>query len=544
MQLAETIPYTLIPGSTRLFLDYLSQSPNLAGFYESHSSDKSYLSLYQQLQSRNYPRQELVEILSTQNQQFGANQATLERIKLLEKPESVAVVTGQQVGLFGGPLYTVYKTITAIQFARSLAEKHSIPTIPIFWMAADDDDFAEINHIAILDKSNQVIKLEYTPLKAVSNKSASGIVFDDKINELITQLESGVYDTEFKPQIFTALRECYQPGTSFSTAFGKLMMKLFGKYGLVLIDPTDARVRKLAGQIYKKDILEQAKSKEVIQSTTKSLCDKGYHQQVAIQDDKINLFIDYAGIRYPIRKEGNRYLFSGTNMRYTAGELVELIDQNPEQFSPNVLLRPIIEDTIIPALAYISGPNELAYYAQLKKAYEFYGVQMPMLIPRIGLTIVEKKIDEILAKYQISIPALFQNPEKAVSEALKQSLPKEIDAEIDKLKKLIENQYQQLNERVTQWDQSLKETIATSRNAVLHQINSLEHKIELAHKKKNDVVRDQLNKLVNNLMPNRNLQERTLNIIPYLVKYDFKFIDNLFSTIGLTKSNHQVVKIQ
>jgi bacillithiol synthase len=543
MQLAETIPYTAVPGSTVLYLDYITQSSDLAGFYESYPNDKNYLSLSKKLQSRNYPRQELVEILSIQNQQFGANQITLENIKLLEKPETVAVVTGQQVGLFGGPLYTIYKTITAIQFALSLTEKQSIPAIPIFWMAADDDDFAEINHITILDKSNQVVKLEYTPIRAVSNKSANTIVFEDKINELISQLESALYDTEFKSRIFAMLRECYQPGTNFSTAFGKWMTKLFGKYGLVLIDPTDARVRKLAGQIYKKEINEQAKSKEIIQATTKLLCDKGYHQQVAIQDDKTNLFIDYAGSRYPIRKEGDRYLFSGTNMRYTAEELVELIDQNPEQFSPNVLLRPIIEDAIIPTIAYIPGPNELAYYAQLKDAYTFYGVQMPMLIPRIGLTIIEKKIDEALEKYQISITALFQNPEKAVSEALKQSLPKEIDDEVKQLKALIESQYQQLNERVTKWDQSLKDTISTSRNAVLHQINTLENKIGLAHKKKNETVREQLNKLVNHLMPDRNLQERSLNLIPYLVKYNFEFIDQLYSALDFKSSKHQIIKI-
>ncbi|MFB3897609.1 MAG: bacillithiol biosynthesis cysteine-adding enzyme BshC, partial [bacterium] len=543
MQLAEMISYSSIPGCTRLFLDYLSQSAALAEFYQSYPNDKAFSSLSQKLQSINYPRQELVEILSTQNQQYGASQLTFEKIKLLAKSETVAVVTGQQVGLFGGPLYTVYKTITAIQFARLLTEQYSIPAIPVFWMAADDDDFAEINHISIIDKSNQATKLEYTPTSPVSNKSPSGILFDEKINEVMIQLESGLFDTEFKPLIFDTLRECYQPGTSFSTAFGKWMTKLFGKYGLVLLDPTDARFRKLAGSLYKKEILEQAKSKEIIKETTKSVCDKGYHQQVAIQDDKTHLFIDYAGSRYPIRKEAGRFLFSGTNMRYTADELIELIDQTPEQFSPNVLLRPIFEDAIIPTIAYIPGPNELAYYAQIKKAYAFFGVQMPILIPRIGATIIEKKIDELLNKYQIPLESLIRNSEKAVSDALKQSIPQEITAELDQMKQLIDSQYQLLQEKITQWDQSLKEAIASSKNSVLHQVNSLGNKIGLAHKKKNDTIRDQLNKLVNHLLPNRNLQERSLNIIPYLVKYNFEFIDNLYSVVDFKNSKHQIIKI-
>lgn len=303
MHLSESIPFTEIPDSSRLFLDYISQSKELAGFYESYPSESAYPTLYKKLQAINYPRQELVDILLRQNQQFGASEQTLENIKLLENPETVAVVTGQQVGLFGGPLYTIYKTLTALQIAQSLKDKSSISAIPIFWMAADDDDFTEINHIAILDKSNQVAKLEYIPQKAIANKSANSIIFGDKINELIAQIESSLFDTEFKPQIFTNIRECYQPGTSFSVAFGKWMTILFNKYGLVLIDPTDTQVRILANQLYKKEIAEQAKSKEVVQTTTIALCEKGYHQQVAVQEDKTNLFIDYAGSRYPIRKK-------------------------------------------------------------------------------------------------------------------------------------------------------------------------------------------------------------------------------------------------
>lgn len=230
-------------------------------------------------------------------------------------------------------------------------------------------------------------------------------------------------------------------------------------------------------------------------------------------------------------------------MRYTAEELIDLINQSPEQFSPNVLLRPIIEDAIIPTLTYISGPNELAYYAQLKEAYNFFGVQMPLIIPRVGITIVEKKIDEALEKYQISISSLFQNPEKVVSDAIKQLLPKEIEAEVKQLKELIESQFQKLNENITQWDPSLKEAILSSRNSVLHQIDNLENKIGLAHKKKNETVREQLNKLVNHLIPNRELQERSLNLIPYLVKYNFEFIDHLYSAIDWNSLNHQIVKI-
>ena len=544
MQIADLIPFNQIPSTSRLFLDYLEKAEQLAGFFYSYPTEpEGFKNLYSQLQSRTYPRKELVEILADQNQSFAVNELTLNNIKLLENPETVAVVTGQQVGLFGGPLYTIYKTLTAIQLAQSLKEKYSVPAIPIFWLAADDDDFAEINHTSIVDKSNQIIKLEYTPQKQITNKSASSIIFDEKITELIAQLEACLFDTEFKSEIFKELKECYQPGKSFSTAFGQWMTKLFGKYGLILIDPTDIRVRKLAVSLFKKDIAEQTKCKEIIEATTKALLEKGYHQQVALQEDKTNLFIDYAGSRYPIRREGTRYLFAGTNMRYTAEELVELIDQNPEQFSPNVLLRPIMEDAVIPTIAYVAGPSELAYYAQLKDAYGFFGVQMPIIYPRASITIVEKKIAEALLKYRISIGPLFQNAEKAVSDVLKQSLPKEIETEVNQLKKQIETQYQQLNDKVIQWEQSLNAAIISSRNSVLHQLNSLENKIGLANKKKNETVREQLNKLINHLIPKRDLHERTLNLVPYLVKYHFEFIDQLYSVIDWNSPKHQIIKI-
>jgi bacillithiol biosynthesis cysteine-adding enzyme BshC len=543
LRLTEQIPFTDIPGTSHLFLDYLSGNSQLAGFYESCPSESAYPTIYKKLKAISYPRKGLVELLLTQNQQFGASEITLENIKLLENMETVAVVTGQQVGLFGGPLYTICKTLTAIQIVRTLKKQFSIPAIPIFWMAADDNDFAEINHIFFLDKSNQVVKLEYTPETLVSNKSASGIVFEEKINETITQIESSLFDTEFKSQIFIDLRECYQPGKSFSTAFGQWMTKLFSQYGLVILDPTDTAVRKLAGALFKKEIAEQTKIKEIIQKTTNSLLEKGYHQQVVIPEEKTNLFIDYAGSRHPVRIENNQYLFPGTNMKYTAEELVELIDQSPERFSPNVLLRPIMEDMIFPTIAYIAGPNELAYYAQIKDMYSLFGVQMPLIIPRVSLTILEKKIADALEKYQIAVLSLFENAEKAVSDTLKQSLPKEIESELKQLTEQIVSQFQQLNDNVTQWEPSLKDAISNSRNSVLHQINNLENKIGLAHKKKNETVREQLNKLVNHLVPNRELQERTMNLVPYLVKYNYDFINQLLSVINWDSPKHQIIKI-
>ncbi|MCX7919832.1 MAG: bacillithiol biosynthesis cysteine-adding enzyme BshC [bacterium] len=544
MRIVKTIPFTLIPGSSRLFLDYLAQSNELAAFYTAYPTEIAYPTVLAKIQATQYPRNELVEILIEQNQSFGAPELTVQNIKQLENHTTVAIVTGQQVGLFGGPLYTVYKILTAIRLAQSLKEQYSIPTVPMFWLAADDHDFSEINHITILDKFNHVVTLEYTSQNPTSTQSAGYMVFDQQINEVIAQLESSLFDTEFKSAVFTRLRDCYQPGKNFATAFGQWMTRLFGNYGLVFVNPTDARIRRLASPLYKKEIAEQANVKQAIRVTTNALLEKGYHRQVAVQEDKTNLFIDYSGTRHPIRIEGERYVFPGTNMKYTAAELIDLIDQCPERFSPNVLLRPIIEDALIPTLAYIAGPNELAYYAQCKGLYEVFGIQMPIVVPRVSITMVEKKIADVLDKYHIELGLIFENAEKTISDTLNQSLPQAIDFELNRLKEQIERQFQQLNETVTQWEPSMKEAIMNSRNSVLHQVRNLEQKIGLAHRKKSETVREQLKKLVNHILPNRDLQERTFNIIPYLIKYNVEFIDRLYSTIDKTNNEHQILDLR
>jgi len=536
------IDSTQTPGATNIYIDYLNQSGQIIDFYNGdfHSID-AYKELSANVRLVNRNRAALVSILHEQNQQFGCSNLTLDNINKLLNSNTCAVVTGQQVGLFSGPLYTIYKALNAIMLTDRLNRNCKGCYIPIFWLASEDHDIAEINHIHIIDKSNELQRLTLSGSNE-SNLPASEIELGKGINQIIQELIDHTYPSEFKDHVITVLKDCYRPDISYSEAFGKWITHLFKAFGLVIINPSDHRLKKLAGHIFKKEIEHHSPTTNRAKSVSNRLNDRDYHNQVQLHDGILNLFYAEKG-RHAIHFSDDTYYLKTHDVNFIKKDLLELVQRNPEFFSPNVLLRPIYQDTLLPTVSYVAGPGELSYFGQMKDIYQFFELPMPIIYPRKSITILEGKIEKILSKYNLSLIESWKRKEDILNDIIRKHLPQDLENRLTETTKCIAHELDDIGVEVVKFDSTLSDVVSGAKGKVQHQMSLLEKKIIQSYKKSNDIITQHIDKLHNHVYPDNSLQERVLNVLPYLLKYGFGFIDRLYEAMDISNTDHQVLEL-
>jgi len=532
-----------LPGVSKLAGDYVDRFEAVADFFAGDFRDwQSFERIAERADKPAGQRQALAKILRDQNLALGATSATLENIDRLAQPGTAAVVTGQQVGLFGGPLYTVYKVLTAIKLAQKLCRSFERRFVPVFWLASEDHDFAEVNHIKLVDRSNAVRRLTYTPSTPPDRIPLFKVIIEEQIQELFQELESATHPTDFRPAVLQALREYYKPGRSFAAAFADWTMRLFKQFGIVVVDGADPRIKKLGAGVFRKEIAEESPSTRAVLEATERLVDLGYTPQVHLQEGIHNLFL-LDDQRHTLLSKDGRLVVKGSNRVFSATEMLEQVERQPESFSPNVVLRPILQDTLFPTVAYVAGPGEISYFAQYKGVYQAFGVPMPIIFPRKSMTLVETKIDKVLDKFRLKVSDFWNHVEGLISRIVRDQLPESLQDSLQAATACIEKDLEKVGAEVLRFEPSLKDLVEVTKGKVGHQLSVLEKKILQAYKKQNDVIRQQLYKAANNLYPDHGLQERQLNITPYLFRYDWGLIDQLYEVMDISSTTHQVVRI-
>jgi bacillithiol biosynthesis cysteine-adding enzyme BshC len=378
------INFSDIPGNHNLFLDYVYEFENVKSFYKVNFRDKEeYLKTFRRIsESRNDSSRNLAEILSSQYDGLSPSVKTQKNISLLKDSKTLAVVTGQQLGILGGPLYTFYKIITAIKLSNYLAERYDdYNFVPVFWLEGDDHDFNEVRSLSLVDDNNNITKLEYDEaLQDEENRGSVGYLkLNESINVFFEELEGKLRSTEFTPELLSSLREFYKEGKTFKQSFKELLFSIFDKYGLILFDPQDPKVKQLLKPVFKKEITDFRKHTEKLVHVSATL-EELYHAQVKV--NPVNLFFSNEEGRFLIDPVENEFRLKRKRKKFTYDELMELIDTKPENFSPNVLLRPICQDYILPTAFYVGGPSEISYFAQVTPLYDFFGIEAPILYPR------------------------------------------------------------------------------------------------------------------------------------------------------------------
>ena len=533
------IPIKEMPGLSQLTRDYLSHLHRIEKYF---SADFRNWNEYELLVKKIHPvprpyMEDLIALLIEQNNIFKCGPQTLQNIDQLSNRNALVVATGQQVGLFTGPLYTVYKALTTIKLAQELEQRLHLPVLPLFYLVSEDHDFVEVQWAGVVDKSNHFADIRYEPSERHDRMPVSQIILDESINEKIDSFAEMMPDTEFKKDIFASLKACYQPGTAFHTAFARWFQKLFSRYGIILFDSADVRYKKYVQHIFEKELAENVTAK-CLQKTNAELMRQGYHAQIPVHNDRPGLFILQNG-RHSLQREGGKF----RNMQ--SGELfdVNALLQQTEKLSPKAVLRPIVEDALFPTIAYVGGPGEIAYWAQLKDVYKAFDLPMPIVFPRAGFTLIEAKVNRHLKKFGLTPLDFITNEKTALANISRSMIPADLERKIQDIRNQLQNDLPCLGDEIAAIDPTLKKAFTKTEQSLIHQFNILEHKVSNALRQKQSILNNQFLSISENLKPEETLQERKLNIIPFLAKYDWTLLEKLFRAIHVNDYNHQLLEL-
>jgi len=548
MQIKLNIPYSSLDGYNELFIDYVNSFNKIGDFFEyPFDSQGLYNSITEKNTSYNsgkISRLELSEILKTQNKFFNSGESTFLNIEFLKDPGTFAVVTGQQVGILTGNLYTIIKALNAVRLSRSLSAKYTeFKFVPVFWLEADDHDFLEINNINVFDRNNNLSNLKYFERGAEKERyltPAGRINLDEHIEVFKNALKDTLLETEYSEQLFDYINRSYREGIDLTTAFARFFNYIAGDTGLIFCNPTDREIKKILIPVFEKELISYPQSGELIIEKSAELEQRDYVPQV--KPRQINLFYTVNNNRHLVEFKENKYSLKHTRQKFEKDDFFDLLYSVPENFSPNVVLRPVCQDFLLPTIAYIGGPSEISYFAQFKDVYGFFGMKMPVIYPRTSLTILEKRVESFLTKYEINFEELFDET-NAAKKLLGKMNEINIDDEFgnltDELNAVVYLYCQKLNNV----DKNLVVNLKNRHDKYIENINIIRQKFAESQMNQNETTGSRLKSVIESVYPDGILQERCINVTYYLNKYGPDIVKELYQTIEINKHNHQVISL-
>ncbi len=537
-----SISFSRIPRTSRLFNDFLYHFDRVSRFYQSEGLDVAALvPRAQKVTAQTFSRDAVAEVLVEQNRQAGAGNLTFANLERLRQKDSVAVITGQQAGLFTGPLYTIFKALTAIKLAEHLRAE-GVNAVPMFWIAAEDHDFEEVNHTRLVNREGRLVTITYTACSPKEGKPVGHVELCEEISSNIDELIAALPESEFMPRLVEDLRDSYPAGASFAEAFGKLMMRLFGKFGVVLINPLDDRLKQVAGEIYTRAMSRLPEFASRLVNESAALEASGYHAQVYTSPEAVPLFMLDEGRRTAmVRRDDGRFYLKNGEKSFGADELLESVARCPNCFSPNVTLRPIVQDFLLPTVAYIGGPAEIAYFAQLRPNYSLLDRVDPVVLPRASFTLIEKRHAKTMSKHSIGFTDLFDGQEEVMKKVIERGLDQNTAMIFDETEKAFNQQLEKLRESLTAVDPTLAEALKGGREKIFYQLHNLRTRFVHNRGRRDETTKQQIERLFAVLYPNKNLQEREINVAYFLARYGYELIDRLYEEVEIGSHDHKLI---
>jgi len=508
---SQCIPHSRLPGTSALFGDYLDHFERLRAFYgHDPHTPQSIRDAAAQAEIPVERRRALVAALRRIN---GASPA-LDR---LAEPGTVTIVTGQQVGLFGGPSYTLYKALTAIKLADQLTSR-GIPAVPVFWLATEDHDLAEADHCWLFGPDRRPRRVT-ARVKGLANQPVGATILDAvPLDELRATLDGLPYADE----IVARVADAYQPGRSMGAAFQRLLAGLLGDRGLIFLDPLDPEIRSLAAPFLKEAFARGEELSAKVLARDAALQAAGYHSQVLFEA-QTSLFLRLEnGRRVALRRHDGAYFHEAR--RYKSAELIA----DPAALSPNALLRPVMQDYLLPTAAYIGGPAEVAYFAQSEVLYSALLGRMPVALPRAGFTLLDSHAFKMLDRFDLTLLDCLQSEDAVRERIAAKLLPPDLKGLFDASRATVAEMAERLSAALEGFDPTLATAMRKSASKMQYQLEKNRGKAAREALRREQRAADGAARLSGLLYPERHLQERLYSFLPFLAEHGLDLIDTLY----------------
>ena len=540
----ETLSFETVPQQTRLFLDYLRDPLALREFYPSAvrfhhelpARAPEVLAAYQT------NRKQLCDALLDMNAAWGAGEATLKNIEMLRDADCLAAVSGQQAGLFTGPLYTIYKSLSAVKLAGCLTQRNT-KTVPVFWIATEDHDFPEVAKAEFIGRDCRLAHVDVSQDLHKEGQPVGRVVIDDSITTVLSQLLELLPLSEFTPDLEAVLRDSWQPGRSYGEAFARMMTALLGEHGLILLDPLDPRLKKLAAPLYSRAASHAHEIATAIEARSQRLEEAGYHAQVTPSENSFPLFLhDATGARHAlVRTAAGKYTTKNGDEEYAADELAPMSLDQPDRFSPNVTLRAVVQDYLLPSISYYGGAAEIAYFAQTAEVYRILERPATPILPRASLTMVESHTGRVLERYGLGLADLFAGAENVLARVVEEHLGADTAKTFGATEEKVNSELDKLREQLRTIDPTLADALETGRRKINYQLEGLRTRFHRAQMTRDEAAHRQLQRAFDQLYPNKALQERHINITSLLARHGRYVVDWIYNAINIGSNEHQVV---
>lgn len=520
------IRQTDVPHTSKLFADYVYHFDRVASFYGLNPADtESYATAAAQVHFPADRRAALVSALRKINPERPA-------LEQLAKPDVCAVVTGQQVGLFSGPSYAIYKALTAVKLARSLTER-GIPSVPVFWLATEDHDDVEVNHCWAFDSGHRPVALS-VETGETHGKPVGQIPLR---NPPLNTLRAAIGQLPYGDEIAAIAEATYAPGRTFGEAFRDLMGRLLGSHEVLFIDPLEPAIRDIAAPLMRDAIARAPQLVSGLMERNRALEAAGFHAQVHVEATSSLFFLLNGERRTALRRSDQEY--RAGEARFTAEQLAE----QAEHVSPNALLRPVMQDYVLPTVAYVGGPAEIAYMAQARVLYEQLLGHMPVVVPRSGFTLLDQRAVKLLGRYGLTVPSCFHGIDPLKEEIACKLVPGDLRSSLHSTTASITGQIDRLGGELGSFDQSLAHALEKSRAKILYQLAKIERKVARESLRRDERAVAEAEYLSNLVYPHKHLQERFYTILPFLAKHGPALVDQVYENVRLACPDHIVIPV-
>jgi bacillithiol synthase len=537
-----------LPATNRFASNYLEQSTEIQPFFHYRFNEfADDAKRVAEISNRSFPRLEVAEHIESFMKRFPSSEAVIKSIDKLKTNNSLVVIGGQQAGILTGPLYSIHKVISIIKLAEEKEEQLGVPVVPVFWIAGEDHDFQEVNHVFV-PVNQKVDKWNY-PERVFQKKMVSDIQLNqESCLSWVQNLIENFGETEYTNSLLEFAKQQILTSTSFVDFFANIIMELFKDYGLLIVDSGNREFRQLQKEFFKQQILHHEAITTKLLEQQRQIEEKGFKVTIEAGEANANLFYydQRMNERILLEYDQQNDCFVGKNgaLTFSREQLVELAEENPAYLSNNVVTRPLMQEWLFPTVAFIAGPGEISYWAELKLVFEHFDIKMPPIVPRLNITILDRSIETDVSELHLNLAdVLSRGTEKERHQFLEAIKDKEVESLFLTAKEQLVNQYRLIEAKTTEMDRGLLPLLKKNESYLLKEIGFLETKLDEAGRLKHDSIIKKYDRVDLALRPDGFPQERVWNIFYFLNQYGLNFIHDLMSGRFEFDGRHKVMKV-